>query len=298
MALSRASFISSFAPVPSSIKRTYSPFTSTYRPFRIRIKLQASLREAASSQVAQPPDIKRFLPGSRFNQIVVHNGIVYLSGQVARGTDGSVAAQTRQILAKIDALLEQVGTQKSHLLTANIWMSDISKIDEMNAVWIEWVDKQNMPVRACVQSALVDDSITVEIQATAALPSPAKIINTPNAAAAVGPYNQAIVVEDGTVYISGCIGLMPGSASMAGETIQQQTQQALHNLKAIVEASGATVANIVKTTLLLNDMNDFAAVNSIYSDFFEGGRVPARSCFAAKQLPKSALVEIEAIAKL
>lgn len=249
--------------------------------------------------MAGASDIKRFLPGPRFNQVVVYNGIVYLAGQVARDTpDGSVGAQTRQILAKIDRLLETAGTNKSRLLTANIWMTDISKAPEMNEEWAKWVDKDNMPVRACVQSSLLDDSITVEIQATAALSSPATIVKTEEAAAAVGPYNQAVVVDDGTVYVSGCIGLLPKTGIMAGASVEEQTEQALQNIKAIVEAVGASVHSIVKTTILLDDINDFAAVNAIYSRFFEGGAVPARSCFAAKQLPKSALVEIEAIAKL
>ncbi|CAN8077020.1 unnamed protein product [Agarophyton chilense] len=251
-----------------------------------------------TGNLSRNSDIKRFLPGPRFNQIVVHKGVVYLAGQVARGTGGSVADQTRAILAKIDSLLEQAGTDKSRLLTTNIWIADMSKFSEMNTEWEKWVDKDNMPVRACVQSTLVDDSITVEIQATAALQSPAKIINTEDAAAAVGPYNQGVVVNDGTVYVSGCIGLLPRTAVMAGDSVEEQTKQALQNLKAIVEAAGATVHDIVKTSILLDDIADFAAVNSIYSKFFEGGPVPARSCFAAKQLPKAALVEIEAVAKL
>lgn len=246
--------------------------------------------------MSQHKDIIRMEPGPIFNQIVVHNGIVYLSGQVARGTDGSVAGQTRAILQKIDTLLEKAGTDKSRILSATIWMTDVSHVKEMNQEWDAWVDKNNMPVRACVQSALVADEITVEIQVTAALPSPERVVETPHAASAVGPYNQAIVAKDGTVYVSGCIGLMPGSGEMAGATIEEQTRQALANLKAIVTAAGAGVNDIVKTTILLDDIGDFAAVNKIYEAFFEGGRVPSRSCFAAKQLPKGALVEIEAIA--
>lgn len=259
-----------------------------------RITTRAQLTQAKM----QNPDIKRLQPGARFNQAVIHNGIVYLSGQVARGTNGDVAAQTRAILAKIDALLEEAGTNKSRLLSANIWMTDISRVAEMNAEWSKWVDKDNMPVRATVQSSLVDDEITVEIQAIAAMPSLARSIATKEAAAAVGPYNQGVIVEDGTVYVSGCIGLTADTAVMAGSTIEDQTKQTLSNLKAILESAGAGIGDIVKTTILLDDIADFAKVNTIYSSFFEGHSVPARSCFAAKQLPKGALVEIDAIAKL
>ncbi|KAI0562384.1 Endoribonuclease L-PSP [Gracilaria domingensis] len=293
---STSAFVSSLAPSRTSRASRFS--TSPALPRRQSIARRQRIRAVMTENVRQHSDIKRFLPGPRFNQIVVHNGVVYLAGQVARGTDGSVAAQTRAILAKIDDLLEQAGTDKSRLLTTNIWIADMSKFSEMNGEWEKWVDKDNMPVRACVQSTLADDSITVEIQATAALPSPAKVIATDEAAAAVGPYNQGVVVDDGTVYVSGCIGLMPRTGIMAGDSIEEQTKQALQNMKSIVEAAGASVQHIVKTTILLDDIADFAAVNVIYSKFFDGGPVPARSCFAAKQLPKSALVEIECIAKL
>lgn len=252
----------------------------------------------APARVQQNADIQRLHPGQRFCQAVTHGNIVYLSGQVARGTDGSVSEQTRAILQKIDTLLADAGTDKTRILSAMIWVSDISRVSEMNAEWERWVDPQHKPARACVQAALVDDEITVEIQVTAALPSKRKIVDTDLAAAAVGPYNQAVVVEDGTVYVSGCIGLEEGSGNMAGDTVQQQTTQALKNLKAIVEAAGASVGDVVKTTVLLDDIGDFAEVNKLYSQFFQGGPVPARSCFAAKQLPKGALVEIEAIAKI
>lgn len=243
------------------------------------------------------PYISRLSAGLRFNQTVVHSGICYLSGQVFRGAKHDAAAQTRGILAKIDDLLAEAGTSKSALLSCNIWLAHIERdVVAMNAEWDRWVDKDNMPVRACVESKLVDDEITVEIQATAALPLKPRtsIVATTEAAAAVGPYNQAVKMRDGTVYISGCIGLTT-SGDFLGPSVEEQTKQCLSNLAAILLASGAN-GQIVKTTILLDDMNDFAAVNELYEDFFGGGPVPARACFAAKTLPKGALVEIEAIA--
>lgn len=243
-------------------------------------------------------NIQRLQPGARFNQIVINGGICYLSGQVARGTeDGSAAAQTRAILGKIDGLLAEAGTSKQNLLSCTIWLANMHQdVTAMNAEWDAWVDKANMPVRACVESKLVDDEITVEIQATAAMPPPPRttVVETKDAAAAVGPYNQAVKMRDGTVYISGCIGLTT-AGDMAGDTVVEQFRQAMSNLRAILKASGAN-GEIVKTTLLLADMNDFGTVNPIYDEFFAGGPVPARACFAAKTLPKGALVEIEAIA--
>lgn len=206
---------------------------------------QPARATATMPNVAQNKDIVRMEPGARFNQIVSHNGIVYLAGQVARGTDGSVGGQTTAILEKIDGLLEKAGTNKSRILSAMIWMTDVSHVKELNAAWDAWLDKENMPVRACVQSALVADDITVEIQVTAAMPSKEAVIETEKAASAVGPYNQGIVVKDGTVYVSGCIGLLPGSGEMAGGSVEEQTKQALKNLKMIVEAAGAGVNGLL-----------------------------------------------------
>ncbi|CDF40615.1 unnamed protein product [Chondrus crispus] len=244
------------------------------------------------------PDIRRLQPGARFHQATIHNGTVYLAGQVGRAADRSTYGQTEEILRKVDALLAEAGTDKSRVLSATVWMTDIAEADEMNRAWDAWVDKQNMPVRATVQSRLVADDITVEIGVIAALPSPAKILATDKAAAAVGPYNQGVVVDDGTVYVSGCIGLLPGDGGMVDGGVEGQTRQALENIRAILNSTGAGPNDIVKTGILLDDMADFAKVNAIYKDFFGAGDVPARSCFAAKELPKGALVEIEATAKL
>lgn len=282
----------------SFLQRQTSTQSRSHISYRFQPRCPAAVRTSAStmSSVAGAA-IQRMQPGPRFNQIVVSGDICYLSGQVARGTDGSAAAQTRAILAKIDGLLAEAGTSKQHLLSCTIWLSHIEQdVAAMNAEWDAWVDKENMPVRACVESKLVDGEITVEIQATAAMPPAPRtiVVETKDAAAAVGPYNQAVKMRDGTVYISGCIGLTT-AGDMAGDTVEVQFKQALSNLGAILKASGAN-GEIVKTTLLLADMGDFGTVNPIYDEFFTGGPVPARACFAAKTLPKGALVEIEAIA--
>jgi enamine deaminase RidA (YjgF/YER057c/UK114 family) len=113
--------------------------------------------------------IKRFEVGSRMSQCVVHGNAVYTAGQVAQGArGGSVAEQTRDILAAIDRLLAQAGTDKSKLLTANIWLTDIATFDQMNQVWDAWVAPGNTPARACVQSTLAHPDYKVEIMVTAA----------------------------------------------------------------------------------------------------------------------------------
>lgn len=117
--------------------------------------------------------IERHRSNQRMSQIVVHGGVVYLAGQVALDKPGaSVREQTSDTLARIDTLLKEAGTDKSRLLTANIWLTDISTFDEMNSVWDAWVSPGNPPARATVEAALAGPKGTysVEIMVTAALP--------------------------------------------------------------------------------------------------------------------------------
>ena len=122
-----------------------------------------------------------------------------------------------------------------------------------------------------------------------------KIIHTENAPAAIGPYSQAITVN-GLVYTSGQIALNPKTGVLAGDSIETQTEQAIQNLKAVLEAAGSSLENVVKTTCFLQRMSDFAAFNAVYGQYFPGK--PARSCVEVAALPKGALVEIEAVAEV
>jgi enamine deaminase RidA (YjgF/YER057c/UK114 family) len=113
--------------------------------------------------------IKRIEAGPRMSQAVIHNGVVYLAGQVADDPVPSVGQQTHQILARIDRLLASAGTDKSKLLKANIWLSDIRSFDEMNKEWDAWVAPGNTPARATVESRLAGTAYLVEIMVTAAI---------------------------------------------------------------------------------------------------------------------------------
>ena len=119
-------------------------------------------------------------------------------------------------------------------------------------------------------------------------------ISTQKAPGAIGPYSQAVTIGD-MVFASGQLGLIPESGAFPEGGIKEQTKQALTNVKAILEAAGATMADVVKTTVFLADMNDFADMNAVYADFF-ASPYPARSAVAVKSLPKNALVEIEVVA--
>jgi enamine deaminase RidA (YjgF/YER057c/UK114 family) len=113
--------------------------------------------------------IKRIEAGPRMSQAVVHGNVVYLAGQVAGDPVPSVTEQTKQILATIDTLLKAAGTDKSKLLSAQIFLADIGGFAEMNAVWDSWVSPGNAPARATIEAALARPPLKVEIMVTAAL---------------------------------------------------------------------------------------------------------------------------------
>jgi 2-iminobutanoate/2-iminopropanoate deaminase len=121
-----------------------------------------------------------------------------------------------------------------------------------------------------------------------------KVISTTKAPSAIGPYSQAIQVG-GLIYTSGQIPIDPATGVFVEGGIKEQTRQSLLNVKAILEEVGLTMENVVKTTVFMADMNDFADMNSVYAEFFTAP-YPARSAVAVKTLPKGALVEIEVVA--
>ena len=119
-------------------------------------------------------------------------------------------------------------------------------------------------------------------------------IHTPNAPAAIGPYSQAIQAGN-TIYVSGQLPIDPATGAFAGNDITAQTRQSLTNMKSILNAAGADMCDVVKTTVLLADIADFAAMNAVYAEFFTAP-FPARAAFQVACLPKNALVEIECVA--
>ena len=121
-----------------------------------------------------------------------------------------------------------------------------------------------------------------------------KIINTANAPAPIGPYNQAVLSGD-MLFISGQIALIPGTSDLSNATIAGEAHQVMKNLEAILTESGMDFSNVVKTTIFLSDMSLFAAVNEVYGSYFDTG-YPARETVAAKGLPKNVNVEISMIA--
>ena len=107
----------------------------------------------------------------RMSQLVTFGNLVLTAGQVAQDPSQDMAGQTQQILNQIDKLLADAGTEKRHLISANIWVSDIAQFAQMNEIWDAWVDSENAPVRACVESRLARPELLVEIQVVAAKPA-------------------------------------------------------------------------------------------------------------------------------
>ena len=120
------------------------------------------------------------------------------------------------------------------------------------------------------------------------------IINTDKAPQAIGPYSQAVEVN-GMIYTSGMIPINPVDGKLVKGSVEEQAEQALMNLKALVEESGSSMEQVIKTTVFIKDMNDFAKINEVYARYFTDN-YPSRSCVEVARLPKDVLIEIEAIA--
>ena len=121
------------------------------------------------------------------------------------------------------------------------------------------------------------------------------ILNTNKAPLAIGPYSQGINTGN-LLFLSGQLPICPEKGDIVATDIEGQTRQSLENVKAILESAGCTMDDVVKTTVYLNDIADFAKMNSVYAEFFNEGNYPARSAFQVAALPKAALVEIEVVA--
>ena len=123
-----------------------------------------------------------------------------------------------------------------------------------------------------------------------------KIISTLDAPAAIGPYSQGVLAGN-TLYVSGQLPIDPKTSAFAGDDITSQARQSLENVKAVVSASGMTLGDVVKVNVYMKDMEDFAAMNAVYAEYFTAD-CPARAAVEVARLPKDALVEIEAVACL
>ena len=135
-----------------------------------RVVAASRAARRATSTVGDNRVVRLQTEDPRMSKIVIHNGVVYTSGQTAGDTGDDIRSQTQATLDKVDALLKEAGTSKSHALSATIWLKDINRdFTAMNEVWNAWVDPANKPVRATVEAAMAREILLVEIQVTAAL---------------------------------------------------------------------------------------------------------------------------------
>ena len=121
-----------------------------------------------------------------------------------------------------------------------------------------------------------------------------KVIYTDKAPAAIGPYSQAIMAND-TLYVSGQIPVIPATGVIVSDQVEEQARQVMENVKAVVEAAGLTLDHVVKTNVFIKNMDDFAKINAVYSEYFKEN-CPARACVEVARLPKDVLLEMDAIA--
>eukprot|EP00842_Homolaphlyctis_polyrhiza_P000616 jgi/Hompol1/1555/HPOL_005635-RA len=249
-----------------------------------------------------------------FCHAVVANGFVYTSGQLPlvastmKVLDGDVQAQTRLVLENIKTVLEASGSSVDNIVKTTVFLKDMNDFAKMNEVYAELIGDKS-PARSAVQVARLPLDVKVEIECVAVIPTRRlaalanqlapmstglKRIAADKAPAAIGPYCHA-VVANGFVYTSGQIPLIPSTMQILDGDIQAQTRLVLENLKAVLEASGTSFDNIVKTTVFLKDMNDFAKMNETYAEMMGSAR-PARSAVEVARLPRDVKVEIECVA--
>jgi 2-iminobutanoate/2-iminopropanoate deaminase len=161
------------------------------------------------------------------------------------------------------------------------------------------LDKENSPAK--IKISLSGTAIvlwkSLQFDISRLKPMTRKVIHSSHAPAPVGPYSQAIAASGQMIFVSGQIPLEPSTGEIVGANdVVKQTEQVMANLEAVLAAAGAKTQDIVKTTVFLADMNDFAAMNKVYAQHFDETSAPARACVEVSRLPKDVLVEIECIA--
>lgn len=191
------------------------------------------------------------------------------------------------------ANLEVASLQRTNLISANLDGANLKKLDLTQAN-IYGVSFNNTDLTDAI---MPDGQINITNLSTYQLLMTRQVIRTDKAPAPVGPYNQAIVASGQMIFVAGQIAIDPRLGDVLyKDDVTKQTEQVMANLEAILTAAGATFENVVKTGVFLKDMNDFAAMNTVYAKYFSADSAPARACVEVSRLPKDVLVEIECIA--
>lgn len=248
---------------------------------------------------------KANLQGAKLQAVNLQN--FNLSGLNLAGSDlaGANLAQANLKQSCLQrANLERAVLQGADLRKVNLKETNLTRADLTDAATYGWLIEDANFSRAIMPDGEVYKPIaaeaeigTQETSLEKVISMTRKVIRTDNAPAPVGPYNQAIAASGQFVFVAGQIAIDPRLGDVVyTDDVKKQTEQVLANLEAILTASGATFQDVVKTTVFLVDMNDFAAVNAVYAKYFPEDTAPARACVQVSRLPKDVLVEIDAIA--
>ncbi len=233
--------------------------------------------------------------------------LLFLSGQLpidpATGqfVQGDIAAQTDRAMLSLKAVLEAAGASLDDLVKTTIFLADLGDFTKVNDAYAKYFH-QAPPARATMQMAALPRGARVEIEAIAmtaagaAAPAGRSPIQSPLAPKAIGPYSQAIQVPAGSLlFVSGQIPIDPATGQLVQGDIVAQTERVMENLKAVLDAAGATFDDVLKAGIFVADLADFAKVNETYGKYFPQAP-PARATVQVAALPRSARIEIELVA--
>src|SRR6266849_5753793 len=234
---------------------------------------------------------------------------VFVSGQIpvdpATGqlVQGDIVAQTERVMQNLKAILAGAGASFDDVVKTNIYLTDLNDFTPMNETYGRYFQK-SPPARATVQMAALPQGARIEIECVAATGSGARaaaspgVVQSAQAPKAIGPYSQGIGVSpESFLFVSGQIPIDPATGQPVQGDIGAQTERVMENLKAVLEAGGASFDKVVKTTIFVADMADFAKVNETYGRYFQKAP-PARATVQAGALPRGARVEIDCVAAL
>jgi reactive intermediate/imine deaminase len=238
------------------------------------------------------------VPGGRF---------VFLAGQIpldpATGeiVQGDVVAQTERVLQNLGAVLEAAGAGFGDVVKTTIFVTDLADFKAVNDTYAKYFT-QAPPARATVQVKALPRGSKVEIEAVAVASGQAgpaaRVIQSDKAPKAIGPYSQAIEAPAGRlVYLAGQLPLDPATGEMIQGDAAAQADRIMQNLRAVAQAAGGSLDNVVKTTIYVTDLADFKAINDAYGKFFTQAP-PARATVQMAALPRGTKVEIEAVAAI
>jgi 2-iminobutanoate/2-iminopropanoate deaminase len=230
---------------------------------------------------------------------------VFVSGQIpidpatSQLVQGDIGAQTERVMRNLKAVLASAGASLDDVVKTNIYLADLNDFTQMNDVYGRYFQK-SPPARATVQMAALPQGARIEIEAVAATGGAASAgaVRSAEAPNAIGPYSQGMGVGPGSLlFVSGQIPVDPATGQPIQGDIGAQTERVMENLKAVLEAGGASFDKVVKTTIFVADIADLAKVNEAYGRYFRQAP-PARATVQVSALPRGARVEIDCVAAL